>query len=68
LIWLLCLFSLPRVIAGWKRPPETEAYFTATPRDRWTYAIAYPLLAAILAVAGYCCGAMLVHTGAPRII
>jgi len=52
-IVILGVLSLPRIISGWKVKPEESDYFKASPKDRLTYAIAYPGLAAFLALLMY---------------
>lgn len=52
MIWVLLVFSIPRIISGWKADPKTQPYFQATSADRWKYGLAYFGLAAFLGM-GY---------------
>jgi Zn-dependent protease len=50
IVWLIILFSLPRVFSLFRRrTPEEERYFEVTPAQRWTMSILYFGLIGILA-------------------
>lgn len=62
-ILVLGLLSLPRIIGGWKAKPGESEYFKVQPGERLLYGIAYPGLAALLALLMACASGMSVVSG-----
>jgi len=63
LIWLLLVFSAPRIIAGWRADPRTQPYYRVPTSAKWIFGVIYIGLAAVLAVGSSALSTMLGRHG-----